>query len=183
MWSVGRLSTHSGSGFPLASHVMGKLSSKGKAMSELGDWAVIVGSCSTGKQTSMHDTRQASIHNAFPKCLTCTTTVVPNLFRFLMNLHYKRFCGHLKAILLKFNVRLVFWKPCNCKTFVKLLPAFCWHYSDFKNPEILPVHWVKAQTWLFRFNIGPFGRSWSPGWEPLHCYMLSLMRNTDNDIT
>lgn len=56
-WGVRRLCTHSGLGFPLASHVMGKLSSKGKAMRELGGWAVIVGSCSTGKQTNKHTWR------------------------------------------------------------------------------------------------------------------------------
>lgn len=56
-WGVRRLCTHSGLGFPLASHVMGKISSKGKAMRELGGWAVIVGSCSTEKQTNKHTWR------------------------------------------------------------------------------------------------------------------------------
>jgi len=85
IWSVGGLSTHSGSGFPLASHVMEKLSSKGKAMIELGDWAVMVGSCSTGQQTDKQawkwETQHGHPHRElFQNDLTWTTAAVPNLF-------------------------------------------------------------------------------------------------------
>ncbi|TNN78634.1 hypothetical protein EYF80_011229 [Liparis tanakae] len=58
------LGTHSGSGFPLASHVMGKLSSNGKAMRELGDCSVMLGSCSTGRQSQDGQREESSRHES-----------------------------------------------------------------------------------------------------------------------
>ena len=72
----GLITTHSGSGFPLASHVMGKLSSKGKAMRELGDCSVMVGSCSTGQHTrdkALRYNLAIRLHVAHVSYKTCFT--------------------------------------------------------------------------------------------------------------